>query len=357
MSSVSQSERAQLVYDPMPYGSVLVVDDVETNLYVAKGLMNPYELSIETVGSGFDAVDRVKAGKVYDIVFMDHMMPKMDGIETTKNLRNLGYTHPVIALTANALTGHAEMFMNNGFDGFISKPIDVRQLNVLLNKLVRDKQPYEVIEAARRQKAERQAGGKPAGPPVLKISDNFALDIERALATLEIISKNEFRRNSDVDVFVITVRTTESTLKKMGETELAALALKLEEAGRNRHTDVLTAETPAFLKALRDVGDKVKSKEDGGQGVTEDRVFLHEKLLAVQGACAIKDKKTAKDALVELKRKPWSLPTKELLNTLIGHVLQEKFEEASTLAREFDEMYQDVGEEQDQPETQDQAGP
>jgi CheY-like chemotaxis protein len=349
MSSASQSEKAQLVYDPMPYGSVLVVDDVETNLYVAKGLMNPYELSIETAASGFEAIDKIKEGKVYDIVFMDHMMPKMDGIEATKHMRDMGYTHPVIALTANALTGQAEMFMNNGFDGFISKPIDVRQLNVLLNKLVRDKQPYEVIEAARRQKENRQAAGKPtAATSVLRLSENFAPDIERAVATLEIICKNEFRRNSDVDVFIITAHTMESALKSIGETELAALALKLEEAGRNRHTDVLTAETPVFLKALREVGGKLKSQGDGGKAVTEDHAFLHEKLIVVQGACAIQDKKTAKDALVELKRKEWSRPTKELINTLIEHVLKDKFEEAATLAKEFDETYQDVSGELDQ---------
>jgi hypothetical protein len=238
------------------------------------------------------------------------------------------------------------MFLNNGFDGFISKPIDVRQLNALLNKLVRDKQPYEVIEAARRQKEERQAAGKPsATPSVLRLSENFAPDIERAVATLEIICKNEFRRISDVNVLVITVHTMESTLAHIGETELAALALKLAEAGRNRDTAVLTTETPVFLNALREVNGRIKSQGDGGTGATEDRGFLHEKLLVVQGACTIKDKKTAKDALVELKHKPWSRPTKELLNTLIGQVLQENFEEAATLAKEFDETYQDIGEE------------
>jgi len=67
---------------------------------------------------------------------MDHMMPKMDGIETTQKLRELGYTGAIVALTANALAGNDEMFMQNGFDGFISKPIDPRDLDGALNKFI-----------------------------------------------------------------------------------------------------------------------------------------------------------------------------------------------------------------------------
>ena len=136
----------------MPYGNVLIVDDVETNIYVTKGLLSPYGLKIDSALSGFEAIDKIKSGSIYDIIFMDHMMPKMDGIEATKILRELGYICPIVALTANALVGQAEMFLANGFDDFISKPIDVRQLNAVLNKLIRDKQPPEVLEAARRQR-------------------------------------------------------------------------------------------------------------------------------------------------------------------------------------------------------------
>jgi len=70
---------------------------------------------------------------------MDHMMPNMDGIEATKRIRELGYTKPIVALTANAVSGQAEIFLDNGFDAFISKPIDTRQLNATLNKFVRDR--------------------------------------------------------------------------------------------------------------------------------------------------------------------------------------------------------------------------
>jgi len=122
----------------MPYGKVLIVDDVETNLYVAEGLMSAYDLQIETAISGFAAIEKVERGSTYDVIFMDHMMPQMDGIETTQKLRVMGYRGTIVALTANALAGNADMFKQNGFDDFISKPIDLRNLNSILNKFVRD---------------------------------------------------------------------------------------------------------------------------------------------------------------------------------------------------------------------------
>jgi len=229
MNSASQAEKAQITYDPMPYGSVLIVDDVETNLYVAKGLLSPYKLSMETANSGFEAIDKVKGGGVYDIIFMDHMMPKMDGIEATKILREMGYNGNIIALTANALVGQAEMFMKNGFDGFISKPIDIRQLNAALNKMIRDKHPFEVIDAARKQKAHRKAEQKTPLPQFTasQVKAVFVRDAETAADRLETICKNE--------------------------------APKPEQAGQDRDIDMIITEIPKFAEALRKISEELKA--------------------------------------------------------------------------------------------------
>jgi signal transduction histidine kinase/ActR/RegA family two-component response regulator len=138
-SVTSQKKNKKLVRDPMPYGKVLVVDDMKSNLDVAVLLLTPYQLQIEIVESGPEAIALIKSGKDYDIIFMDHMMPDMDGMETTRLIRDLGYKHPIFALTANAVVGQQDNFLKNGFDGYISKPIDVRQLNDSLNKYIRDK--------------------------------------------------------------------------------------------------------------------------------------------------------------------------------------------------------------------------
>jgi len=144
-------QKVNFTPDPMPYGKVAVVDDIDTNLYVAKGLLMFYDLQIETYTNAWELIDKIKNGTVYDIVFMDHMMPDLNGMEAVKILRTIGYSHPIVALTANALIGQAEEFLNNGFSGFISKPIQTVHLNRILNKFVRDKQNQEVIEAARAQ--------------------------------------------------------------------------------------------------------------------------------------------------------------------------------------------------------------
>ena len=136
--------------ESMPYGKVLVVDDIDTNLYVARGMLNFYNLTVECCESGMEAIGLIKAGYEYDVIFMDHMMPGMDGIEATAIIRSEGYTKPIVALTANAIIGQAEMFMNSGFDGFVSKPINAKLLNSALEKFVRDVQPEEIIEAARK---------------------------------------------------------------------------------------------------------------------------------------------------------------------------------------------------------------
>jgi len=123
-------------YIKMPYGNVLVVDDVEINLYVAEAVLEPYGLHIELVDSGFAAISKIEDGHVYDVIFMDHMMPKMDGIATTEKLRESGYKGAIVALTANALVGNDVMFAEHGFDGFIPKPIDIYSIDEVLKKYV-----------------------------------------------------------------------------------------------------------------------------------------------------------------------------------------------------------------------------
>ena len=125
--------------EPMPYGRVLIVDDVDANIYVAKGLMDLYQLQIDSCTSGLIAIERIKRGEVYDIIFMDQMMPEVDGMEAAAIIRQMNYGHPIVALTANALVGQAEEFLRKGFDGFLSKPIQTVHLNAVLHKFVKDR--------------------------------------------------------------------------------------------------------------------------------------------------------------------------------------------------------------------------
>jgi len=154
--SDQNEKRRKFTPDPMPYGNILVVDDIDANLYVAQGLLAFYGLNVETCKSGQEAIDKVKSGKVYDIIFMDHMMPGIDGPEAMRILRDMGYDQPIVILTANALAGQEEEYIKSGFDSFLSKPIMTDKLNSVLLKYVKAKQTPEVIEAAERDNVAKQ---------------------------------------------------------------------------------------------------------------------------------------------------------------------------------------------------------
>lgn len=145
---IIDSKKYNFIPEPMPYGHVLVVDDIEANLYVARGLLLFYDLQIETCTSGRQAIEKIKEGNVYDIIFMDHTMPDLSGTETMQQLRKMGYNHPIVVLTANALIGHSDSFLKNGFDGFISKPINTTHLNSILVKYIKNKKADETDSAA-----------------------------------------------------------------------------------------------------------------------------------------------------------------------------------------------------------------
>lgn len=114
-----------------PEAKILVVDDTKINLKVATGLLKTLEIKADTASGGPECLEKIKENR-YDIIFMDHMMPEMDGIETTKHIREMDGEYyknvPVIALTANAVNGAKEMFMASGFQDFVSKPIDMDEL-------------------------------------------------------------------------------------------------------------------------------------------------------------------------------------------------------------------------------------
>ncbi|MDR0312381.1 MAG: response regulator [Treponema sp.] len=341
LGKTSQMETTvQIVRDYMPYGRVLIVDDVETNLYVARGLMTPYGLSIETAESGFDAIDKIKSGSVYDIIFMDHFMPKMDGMETTKKIREMGYEKPIVALTANALIGQAEMFIENGFQGFISKPIDVRHLNSILNKLVRDNHSKEEVDAARRLKdslKSRSIVDEMQPPTSLQLAEFFTRDAQKAITALEAIHMNNYRRSSDLQMFIISVHAMKSALANIGEPGLSETASRLEQAGRDKDTGIIASALPSFIRNLKAVVEKISLKEDDGNVVItdEDQAYLRNKLLVFQQACAEMDKRTAKDTLAELKGKTWPRPVREMLNVIAGHLLHSDFDEAASIAGEY----------------------
>ncbi|MCL2636897.1 MAG: ATP-binding protein [Oscillospiraceae bacterium] len=330
MNYITHKKRIQVERDPMPYGKILIVDDVETNLYVAEGLMKLYRLQTDTVMSGRAAINKIKNGGAYDIIFMDHMMPEMDGIEATKHLRDFGYEGIIIALTANAVAGQADVFLQNGFDDFISKPIDIRQLDSLLNKYVRDKQSQEVIDAARSQfsdKKQSSAENKSAKADLMLI-ESFIRDARKAVAVLDGLDFDK-----DLQKFIITVHGIKSSSGIVGEAQLSERAKKLEHAGREKNMDFVTAEAPGFLSELRALLDRLEKENKNDCAGGEDAKDLPEKLAEINEMCADYNRKGALDALAGITK--YSKKTKEILDKIKEFVMHSEFEEAEAEAEAY----------------------
>ena len=339
ISSSSQMKKAKITREYMPYGRVLIVDDVYSNLYVAKGLMVPYGLAIDLATSGFEAIDKIKAGELYDVIFMDHMMPKMDGLETTKIIRDLGYKNSIVALTANAITGQAKFFLENGFDEFISKPIDIRQLNAILNKLIRDKQTPEVIAAAHKQKqSEQESSLKSDLKPNSVLQTVFLLDVKQSLPILEdTLERIDIATEDDLRLFTISVHAMKSALANIGEAATSKQALALELAGKEQNRSFIKTHAKPLIDSIRRIEARMLLENDNATpsgDVDESIDFLREQLQIISKACAAYDERPINAALEALNKLSWKKETKTLIDKIAEQILYGDFDEAGKLAKE-----------------------
>lgn len=246
-------ERKPFIHSSIAQGRVLIVDDVESNLYVAKKLLSVYNnLSIETAINGEEVIEKIKNGEIYDIIFMDYMMPKIDGIGVTKILRDLGYTKPIIALTANAIVGQSEIFLKNNFNGFISKPINIKKLDEELTKFIGNKVTNNLLLEE------------------LSINKTFETDLEwlvlfkkdakNAIQVFENTLKNiDTLTDEDIKTFTISAHAMKNTLSNMGKNMLSQIAFTLENAGKESDKKTITEQTQSLIDALIKITSNIES--------------------------------------------------------------------------------------------------
>ena len=258
-------------------------------------------------------------------------MPGIDGLESTKVIRELGYEEPIVALTANAVMGQMEMFMQNGFDGFISKPINSKSLNQHLLRFIRDKQSPEVIEAARQ--AAKNIDFAASGDISTTIINSFLRDAQKSMRLIEsIIEMNPADwKDEHIKAYTIQTHGMKSALANIQKNSLSQVAGTLEQAGRDKNLTAIRTITPNFLGSLKDLIKELTPKEDminiSADDNSEDMEFMREKLDVIKDACENYNKKGAKNALDELNKRLWSRDAKELLNTITTHLLHSEFEE------------------------------
>jgi len=252
------------------------------------------------------------------------MMPKMDGMEATKIIRDLGYTNPIVALTANAVAGQAEIFLSNGFDGFISKPIDIYQLNNELNKFIRDKRDAKTIEITENVLV-------PEADAALR--SIFARDAKKALPIFESTLKNiSDISTEDLHLFTVKAHAIKSALANIGEAVLSQAAFELEKAGSSSDKKTIFAKTQKLIDALSSI---IKESATTDESSNENTAYLSEQLKIIGEACANYDAKAADLAIEKLNKMTWTKETKAFLDKISEHLLHSDFEEAGALAKDY----------------------
>lgn len=259
-----------------PEARVLLVDDNKVNLKVAEGLLRPYKMHIETADSGQMAIEMVK-NREYDLIFMDHMMPQMDGAEATKLIRALEgerfRTMPIVALSANAVHGAREMFLEVGMNDFVPKPIEMRIMDRALRKWLPDDKVISnrsVEEDVYNEEHSSAPSGvlswKLAGIDVaegMKYSgddeDLYREVLSDYMDTIEekadIIEKAV--EAGDLETYTIEVHSLKSISKSIGAMELSDLAKDLELNGKNSEWGPIIARTPTLLNMYRNLYDVI----------------------------------------------------------------------------------------------------
>ena len=315
-------------YKPIPGGKVLIVDDVESNLYVAKEILKPYQLSIDTASDGNEVISKIQNGNVYDVIFMDHMMPVMDGIEATRLLRLMNYNAPIVALSANALRGAEEMFLESGFNDFVPKPIDTAHIEKILTKYVRHK------NASYDTENETGAMGLEIFKVDAKLSEElvkyFLKDVDNAVDVIESLLKSNTFDSVGLRNYTVRVHGLKNALNNVGETSLSKIAAELEQAGNSKDFTSIYGKTPQFLTDTLKVAQSLRSVEsdDISSDTDENPQFVKEKLHMVRDACDNFDTEVAEKAVLEIDPATCSAQTKELLEELADHILCGEMDEA-----------------------------
>ena len=246
-----------------PEANILIVDDIKTNLKVAHGMMIPYGMTVDLCNNGFEAIDAIKE-KHYDIVFMDHRMPGIDGVETTARIRQMGKEDPyyenvpIVALTANAVSGMKEMFLKNGFDEFISKPIDTVKLSSVLEKFIpKEKQisPSEIQKASGEERPLISIDGVDVEKGIMLTGGT----IEYYLETLATFHNDGLERmdeiagyleSNNIPMYITNVHALKSASANIGANNISEAAYALEKAALNEDIDYLKTNTDSFIETL-----------------------------------------------------------------------------------------------------------
>ena len=332
---------------------ILLVDDNEMNIKVTTALLKPFKLNIDTASNGKEAVDMVKNNR-YDLVFMDHMMPIMDGVEATKVIRKLEGEYysklPIIALTANVMQDARELFAKEKMNDFVAKPIQIEEITDCLLKwlpkelieikseadmevnnrdLQDDAEELPVIEGIDVVEGIKNCGSKEVFFELVK--DFYKLIDSKSLKIEECLKEDRIRE------YTIEVHALKSTARMVGAMQLSELAYELEKLGNENAKEEIESRTPELLQIYRKY--KVLLKEYGESKSEETTKVSHMQmkatLMRVHDAVESFDMDEADKAMEELVTYEFSEDMKEMVEKLGVYVADVAMEEVIKLTEDM----------------------
>jgi PAS domain S-box-containing protein len=349
----------EIVRFAAPTAKVLIVDDINTNLYVAKGLMVPYKMQIDLCNSGLEAIEAVQE-KDYDIIFMDHRMPGIDGVEATKHIRELSGDEsavqyyksiPVIALTANIVAGMKEMFLDNGFNDFLPKPIDTIELNSILEKWIPKKKQKHLAKPVHTVATAKITGRAPLfSIEGLNVKKGIAIStgsLEYYMETLTTFYEDGLERigalrecldNGDISLYTTYIHALKSAAASVGAEDLSDLAAGLEAAAKRENLTFIKTHSEDFITELELMLERIKNavlKNNGSRDAGEDSedTGIAEELAVLMKALEDMDAGAINQTLATLQKAARSERDSEAVRSISAKILVSEYEEAIDLIK------------------------
>lgn len=335
-----------------PEAKILVVDDNATNLLVAKRLISIYSVETDTAESGIQALRMVQQ-KDYDIVFMDHMMPELDGIETTQAIRSLGGKYSkltIVALTANVISGAAELFRESGLDDFIGKPIEMNELNRILTKYIPEEKQIKKDDSTEKQDNEPKSDFKAMLSEIKGLNIDIALrqcaddidflkDILRSAATSKSVKNmvSALEKN-DLSGYTIHVHGIKGALRNIGMDDLGAKAYELELAGKRNDIDFINQHHKDFIdefNAFSEIALKITDDAPVVKTELSDTSVLKENLALIIDAAEDMDYSRAAKAIDILEKSAFGEKTDKQIQKLSIAINGFEFEEAIAISKKI----------------------
>lgn len=316
-----------------PEANVLVVDDNPMNLTVFKSLLKKTQVNIVTADSGDECL-RLAGIDKYDIIFLDHMMPGKDGIETLKEMKAVtdgpNINTPVICLTANAISGAREQYMAEGFDDYLTKPIDSEKLEDMMMTFISDEKI--VMEAAEDKGAkDKGAEDKEDNAALSAIRDLKEININEGLKNtgscddyinaLEVFYEsiapmsgelNDFYERGDREGYTIKVHALKSSARIIGASSLADRAQKLEDAGKAGDSEYISKNHTQFMDdyvVFKDLLKGLFEKNEADKKQLADPAVISLAYEEIKAAAHDMDYDRIEEVLEEMK--DYSMPENE----------------------------------------------